>query len=66
MNWKTKTKYSISSGAYTIAKYMIATEARYQAWLGSEAIGHPCDTVKEAKERCERHLQIMGPTEKAA
>jgi hypothetical protein len=66
MNWTTKTKYSISSGAYTIAKYMVIDEAQYQAWLGMEAIGYPCKTVKEAKERCERHLQIMGPAEKAA
>jgi len=60
MNWAAKTKYSISSGAYTIGKYLIADKALYQPWLGMEAIGYPCDTVKEAKERCERHLQIMG------
>ena len=61
MNWKPDGKYVLrGESGYQIAKYMIADEARYQPWLGMEAIGYPCDSVKEAKERCERHLQIMG------
>ena len=61
MNWKPDGKYVLrGESGYQIAKYMIAEEARYQPWLGMEVIGYPCDSVKEAKERCERHLQIMG------
>ena len=61
MKWEQTSKYALTGeGGYKVAKYMIADKALYQPWLGMEAIGYPCDSVKEAKERCERHLQIMG------
>lgn len=61
MNWTPAGKYALKGEhGYQVAKYMVIDEPHYQAWLGMEAIGYPCDTVKEAKERCERHLQIMG------
>ncbi|MBA1249877.1 hypothetical protein [Pseudomonas luteola] len=61
MKWEQTSKYVLKGEhGYQVAKYVIADESRYQAWLDMEAIGYPCDSVKEAKERCERHLQIMG------
>ncbi|ENA37448.1 hypothetical protein HMPREF1487_04366 [Pseudomonas sp. HPB0071] len=61
MNWKQDGKYVLrGEHGYQVGEYIVDGKPRYIAWHGMESLGDRCDTVQEAKERCERHLQIMG------